>query len=154
VVHYEHLAVGFNYRLSNLLAAVGRGQLRGLPRRIDRRRAINEQYRTALADVPGIEFMPIASYGEPNYWLTCILVDPARFGATHEDIRVALEALDIESRPTWKPLHLQPVYAEAPTVGGQVAASIFDRGLCLPSGSSLAPADQDRVTTTIRALAR
>jgi dTDP-4-amino-4,6-dideoxygalactose transaminase len=154
VVHYEHVAVGFNYRLSNLLAAVGRGQLRGLARRIDRRRAINKQYRTALADVPGIDFMPVASYGEPNYWLTCILVDPTEFGATHEDIRMALEALDIESRPTWKPLHLQPVYAEAPRVGGQAAASIFDRGLCLPSGSSLEPADQDRITTAIRALAR
>lgn len=154
VVHYEHLAVGFNYRLSNLLAAVGRGQLRGLDDRIARRRAINERYRHALAEVPGIDFMPVAPYGEPNYWLTCILVDPARFGATHEDIRVALEALDIESRPTWKPLHLQPVYAEAPRVGGAVAASIFEHGLCLPSGSRLTPADQDRVTATIGSLAR
>ncbi len=154
VVHYEHLAVGFNYRLSNLLAAVGRGQLRGLEERIARRRAINERYRRALADVPGIKFMPVAPNGEPNYWLTCILVDPAEFGASHEDIRVALEAQDIESRPTWKPLHLQPVYADSPAVGGAVAASIFDRGLCLPSGSRLSPADQDRATATILSLAR
>jgi dTDP-4-amino-4,6-dideoxygalactose transaminase len=154
VVHYEHTDIGFNYRLSNLLAAVGRGQLRGLDERVARRRAINERYREALAGLPGIDFMPHASYGEPNYWLTCILVDPDAFGATHHDIRLALEALDIESRPTWKPLHLQPVYAEAPTVGGAVAASIYDRGLCLPSGSRLAAADLDRVTTTIRALAR
>jgi dTDP-4-amino-4,6-dideoxygalactose transaminase len=154
VVHYEHTDIGFNYRLSNLLAAVGRGQLRGLDERMARRRAINERYREALAGLPGIDFMPHASYGEPNYWLTCILVDPDAFGATHHDIRLALEALDIESRPTWKPLHLQPVYAEAPTVGGAVAASIYDRGLCLPSGSRLAAADLDRVTTTIRALAR
>jgi dTDP-4-amino-4,6-dideoxygalactose transaminase len=154
VVHYEHTDIGFNYRLSNLLAAVGRGQLRGLDERMARRRAINERYREALAGLPGIDFMPHASYGEPNYWLTCILVDPDAFGATHHDIRLALEALDIESRPTWKPLHLQPVYAQAPTVGGAVAASIYDRGLCLPSGSRLAAADLDRVTATISALAR
>ncbi len=97
--------------------------------------------------------MPVASYGEPNYWLTCILVDPDGFGVTGEDIRIALEALDIESRPTWKPLHLQPVYAGAPTVGGAVAASIFDQGLCLPSGSRMGVADLDRVTETICALA-
>ncbi|HXQ43893.1 MAG TPA: aminotransferase class I/II-fold pyridoxal phosphate-dependent enzyme [Acidimicrobiales bacterium] len=154
VVHYEHLAVGFNYRLSNLLAAVGRGQLRGLDDRIARRRAVNEHYRRALTDVPGIAFMPVASYGDPNFWLTCILVDPGSFGATREDIRVALEDLDIESRPTWKPLHLQPVYADAPAVGGAVSASLYDRGLCLPSGSCMAGADLDRVTDTIGSLAR
>ncbi|HXQ43271.1 MAG TPA: aminotransferase class I/II-fold pyridoxal phosphate-dependent enzyme [Acidimicrobiales bacterium] len=153
VVHYEHLAVGFNYRLSNLLAAVGRGQLLGLDDRVARRRAINARYRAALSELPGLEFMPVASYGEPNYWLTCVLVDPDRFGATGEDIRIALEALDIESRPTWKPLHLQPVYAGAPTVGGAVAASIFEKGLCLPSGSRMGVADLDRVTETICALA-
>ena len=154
VVHYEHVAIGFNYGLSNLLAAVCRGQLRGLDERIERRRNINKRYRAALAELPGIEFMPLAPYGEPNYWLTCVLVDPNRFGATHEDIRVALEALDIESRPTWKPLHLQPVYADAPTVGGAVAASIYERGLCLPSGSRLAASDLDRIVDTIKALVR
>ncbi len=154
VVHYEHLAVGFNYRLSNLLAAVGRGQLRGLDERVSRRQAINEHYRAALSHLPGIAFMPVASYGHPNYWLSCILVDSDTFGAGAEDIRLALEALDIESRPTWKPLHLQPVYADAPTVGGAVAASIFERGLCLPSGSRMSAADLDRVTETIGTLAR
>jgi dTDP-4-amino-4,6-dideoxygalactose transaminase len=98
--------------------------------------------------------MPVASYGHPNYWLSCILVDSDIFGAGGEDIRLALEALDIESRPTWKPLHLQPVYADAPTVGGAVAASIFERGLCLPSGSRMSAADLDRVTETIGTLAR
>jgi dTDP-4-amino-4,6-dideoxygalactose transaminase len=154
VVHYEHVAVGFNYRLSNLLAAVGRGQLRGLDERIQLRRAINERYRAALSELPGVEFMPIAPYGEPNYWLTCVLIDPDHFGATHADIRLALEALDIESRPTWKPLHLQPVYADAPTVGGDVSASIYERGLCLPSGSRLAEEDLDRIAATVRSLAR
>ena len=153
VVHYEHVAVGFNYRMSNLLAAVGRGQLRGLDDRMARRRAINEHYRAALAALPGIQFMPVAPYGEPNFWLTCLLIDPVGFGATREDIRVALEALDIESRPTWKPLHLQPVYADAPVVGGAVAASLYDRGLCLPSGSRMSTADLDRVSDTIGALA-
>jgi len=153
VVHYEHLAVGFNYRMSNLLAAVGRGQLRGLDERMARRRAINEHYRATLAALPGVEFMPVAPYGEPNFWLTCVLIDPVGFGATREDIRVALEAIDIESRPTWKPLHLQPVYADAPVVGGAVAASLYDRGLCLPSGSRMSSADLDRVSDTIRGLA-
>jgi dTDP-4-amino-4,6-dideoxygalactose transaminase len=154
VVHYEHVAIGFNYRMSNLLAALGQGQLRGLDERVALRRAINARYRAALAGVPGIDFMPKAAYGESNCWLTCVLVDPERFGATHEDIRLALEALDIESRPTWKPLHLQPVYAEAPTVGGSQAAAIYDRGLCLPSGSRLAAADVDRIAGVIGALAR
>jgi dTDP-4-amino-4,6-dideoxygalactose transaminase len=154
VVHYQHVEIGFNYRLSNLLAAVGRGQLRGLDQRVAARRAINERYRAALEGLPGIEFMPVAPYGDPNYWLTCVLVDQDRFGAGHEAIRLALEELDIESRPTWKPLHLQPVYADAPVLGGAVAASIFDRGLCLPSGSKLSVVDLDRITDTIRTLAR
>jgi len=154
VVHYEHVAIGFNYRMSNLLAALGRGQLRGLDERMARRRVIHERYRAALAGTAGLEFMPRAPYGEPNFWLTCVLVDPDRYGASHDDIRQALEALDIEARPTWKPLHLQPVYADAPTVGGAVAASIYDRGLCLPSGSRLSVADQDRICDTITTLAR
>jgi dTDP-4-amino-4,6-dideoxygalactose transaminase len=149
VVHYEHLDVGFNYRLSNLLAALGRGQLKNLPAKIARRKEINHSYNRALAASPGIEFMPIADYGEPNYWLTCITVDPREFGADREQIRTALEARDIESRPTWKPLHLQPVFEEIETVGGSVAAGIFDRGLCLPSGSSLTDIDQQLVIDTI-----
>ncbi|HVC69608.1 MAG TPA: aminotransferase class I/II-fold pyridoxal phosphate-dependent enzyme [Acidimicrobiales bacterium] len=145
VVHYEHLEIGFNYRLSNLLAALGQGQLRGLDERMALRRSINERYRAALSTLPGISFMPYASYGEPNYWLTCIQVDPEAFGADNEGIRVALEEADIESRPTWKPLHLQPVYAEAATVGGSVSAAIYRRGLCLPSGSRLSGTDLDRI---------
>ncbi|MGH9019078.1 MAG: DegT/DnrJ/EryC1/StrS family aminotransferase, partial [Acidimicrobiales bacterium] len=154
VVHYEHLAVGFNYRMSNLLAALGQGQLLGLDTRVARRRAINAAYRRALAGVAGIDFMPLADYGESNCWLTCIVVDPDAYGATHDDIRVALEALDIESRPTWKPLHLQPVYAGTPTVGGAAAASIYARGLCLPSGTKLADSAIDRISDTVRRLAR
>ena len=143
--HYEHNELGFNYRLSNLLAALGRAQLRTLPARIERRRQINATYRAELGELPGISFMPVAPYGQPNYWLTCILVDPGRFGADREDLRLALEADDIESRPLWKPLHLQPVFAGSPVVGGAVCAGIFERGLCLPSGSSLSGEDLARV---------
>src|SRR4029077_10204549 len=105
--HYQHSAIGYNYRLSNLLAAVGRGQLRSLPDKLARRRAVNETYRAALSQLPGIELMPEASYGRSNCWLTCITVDPTLFGASREDIRLALELENIESRPLWKPMHLQ-----------------------------------------------
>ena len=152
--HYEHSVLGYNYRLSNLLAALGRAQLRGLDSHISRRHRINDRYRSGLADVPGISFLPVADYGEPNYWLTCIEVDPAAFGRDREAIRLALEELDIESRPTWKPLHLQPVFKDAATVGGSVCAGIFDRGLCLPTGSALEVADLDRIVDVVTSLAR
>jgi dTDP-4-amino-4,6-dideoxygalactose transaminase len=150
--HYEHVDLGFNYRMSNLLAALGVAQLRGLDRRMARRHAINAAYRHALESVPGITFMPRAAYGEPNDWLTCVLVDPNEYGATREDIRLGLEKQDIEARPTWKPLHLQPLFSETQVVGGGVAARIFERGLCLPSGSSLTDADQGRVVGVIEQL--
>jgi dTDP-4-amino-4,6-dideoxygalactose transaminase len=152
--HYEHSVLGYNYRLSNLLAAVGRAQLRGLESRVERRKRINGFYRDALCDLPGIEFMPVAPYGEPNWWLTCITVDPAQFGADREEIRLALEAVDIESRPTWKPLHLQPVFAGVPTVGGAVCAGVFDHGLCLPSGSALTEGQLERIVEVVRSTPR
>jgi len=154
VVHYEHTEIGFNYRLSNLLAAVGRGQLRGLDDRLARRAAINRAYRSLLGDLPGIRFMPEAAYGVPNHWLTCILVDPDAFGAGHTEIRQALEDEDIEARPTWKPLHLQPVYADAPVLGGAVSGAIYEQGLCLPSGSRLETADLERISAIIHTVAR
>jgi dTDP-4-amino-4,6-dideoxygalactose transaminase len=150
--HYEHVDLGFNYRMSNLLAALGVAQLRGLDRRIARRHAVNQAYRDALGPLPGISFMPRADYGEPNDWLTCVLVDPGGFGATREDVRVALEAQDIEARPTWKPLHLQPLFADTRVVGGDVAARIFEHGLCLPSGSNLTDGDLERVVGVIERL--
>ena len=143
--HYQHSQIGFNYRMSNVLAGIGRGQLRALPRRIAARRTNFERYRAALAGVPGIGFMPVAGHGEPNYWLTCITIDPAQFGATREDVRLALEAENIESRPVWKPLHLQPVFAHCRVRGGGLAEGLFERGLCLPSGSSLSASDLDRI---------
>jgi len=152
--HYEHSVVGYNYRLSNLLAALGRGQLRTLDDRIARRREHNAAYRVALEEIPGIAFMPRAPYGEPTCWLTCITVDPVAFGASREDIRLHLEAQDIESRPTWKPLHLQTAFRDAPVCGGSVSAAIFETGLCLPSGSNLSPADRDRVIEGVLAVRR
>jgi len=152
VPHYEHSELGFNYRLSNLLAALGRAQLGGLEHHMARRRRIDEIYRAELEQLPGIEFMPIAEYGTPNWWLTCLTIDPDRFGADRERIRLTLEAEDIESRPTWKPLHLQPVFAGARTVGGEACAEVFERGLCLPTGSALSESDQSRVVETIRSV--
>jgi dTDP-4-amino-4,6-dideoxygalactose transaminase len=147
--HYEHTEVGFNYRLSNLLAAVGRAQLEVLPERVQARRRINERYRELLGEVPGIAFMPQAPYGQSNCWLTCIIVDPEAAGTDRETIRTALEAEDIESRPLWKPMHLQPVYEGSPVYGGAVSAGLFERGLCLPSGSALTEDAQQRIVDVL-----
>lgn len=152
--HYEHSTVGYNYRLSNVLAAIGRGQLRVLEDRVRARRRNFELYREALGDLPGIEFMPEAEWGRHNRWLTTLTIDPDAFGADRETVRLALEAENAEARPVWKPMHLQPVFAEFPAVGGAVAEELFERGLCLPSGSNLAPADLERVVETIRGVRR
>jgi dTDP-4-amino-4,6-dideoxygalactose transaminase len=148
--HYEHSEVGFNYRLSNLLAAVGRGQLRRLPAMVQRRHDINRRYREALSDVPGIGFMPAVAGSDPNDWLTVVTLDPQKYGASPEEVRKHLEHLDIEARPAWKPMHLQPAFARYPVRGGGVAEEIFRTGLCLPSGSSMSDADVDRVAQAVR----
>ena len=143
--HYEHSRMAYNYRMSNVLAALGRAQLESLPERVLARRRIRDRYRTLLDGVPGLAFMPEAANGEGNAWLTCVLVEPDAFGADREAIRLALEAEDIEARPLWKPMHLQPIYASHITLGGDVSARLFERGLCLPSGSALTEEQQDRV---------
>lgn len=148
--HYQHSTIGFNYRLSNLLAAIGRGQLRVLEQRVAQRRAHREAYRASLADLPGVALMPEAPYGESNGWLTCITLDPKETEVLPEELRLALEAENIESRPVWKPLHLQPVFEGCRVRGGAVAEQLFARGLCLPSGSSLDPRDRARVVETLR----
>jgi pyridoxal phosphate-dependent aminotransferase EpsN len=149
--HYEHVEIGFNYRMSNLLAALGRGQLETLGERVAARRRLRDRYRELLDGVAGLSFMPEAAYGTTNAWLTCVVLDPEVFGADRETVRLALEAEDIEARPLWKPMHLQPIFAENVSYGGDVSARLFERGLCLPSGSSLTDDDQDRVVRTVLA---
>jgi pyridoxal phosphate-dependent aminotransferase EpsN len=148
--HYQHTEIGYNYRLSNVLAGIGRAQLAVLEERVAARRHTFVEYRRALGDVPGVDFQPEAPWGRHSRWLTCLTIDPAAFGADREAVRLALEAENIESRPFWKPLHLQPVFAECEAVGGGVAESLFDRGLCLPSGSSLTENERERVIETVR----
>ena len=149
VLHYEHTEVGFNYRLSNLLAALGTSQLGQLDERVARRRAINATYREALADLPGVDLMPDAGTGEPIWWLSALTVDPAVAGTDRDAVIAHLAANRVEARPVWKPMHLQPLYAEAPRLGGTVAARLFEQGLCLPSGSTLTDRDLDRVVTLV-----
>lgn len=148
--HYQHETTGFSYGLSSILAAVGLAQLPTLPARVAARRAIFDRYVQALGELPGISFMPEPNWGRSTRWLSVILFDPCRAGTDRETVRRALAAAGIESRPVWKPLHLQPVFRGAPHAGGVVAAGLFERGLCLPSGSGLSPAAQDQVIEVIR----
>lgn len=150
--HYQHSEIGYNYRLSNVLAGIGRGQLRVLNERVAARRRNFEIYASALGNLPGIEFMPEAEFGCATRWLTCLTIDPEAFGADREQVRLALAAQQIESRPVWKPLHIQPVFAECECFGGAVAEDLFAHGLCLPSGSNLTDEDLDRVIDGIKAV--
>ena len=179
--HYEHSTIGYNYRMSNVVAAIGRGQLRVLDERVKRKREIFDYYRDALGDVPGIEFMPEPDWSRSNRWLTVILITPEEFGVDREAVRLALEEENIESRPVWKPMHMQPVFDCAGrgargkrenakrtaqgnliqnskfkikkypsrVVGGKVSEDLFERGLCLPSGTAMINSDMDRVINTI-----
>ena len=153
---YEHTEIGFNYRMSNILAAIGRGQLVVLEERVRRRREIFEGYRQRLGDLPGISFMPEASGCRSNRWLTVVQIDPAAFGADTHAVREALEAENIEARPVWKPMHLQPVFKGCSFwkgSGGAVSERLFARGLCLPSGTAMTGDDLDRVCRIVRRVA-
>jgi dTDP-4-amino-4,6-dideoxygalactose transaminase len=172
VAHYEHQELGYNYRMSNILAAIGRGQLQVLPQRIERKREIFDFYRQSLEKEPGISFMPEASYGRCNRWLTVICIEEREFGASVKDVRLALEKENIESRPVWKPMHLQPIFDcqsdadvnrntpcqnmpqqrssyKARAVRGQVSQDLFAKGLCLPSGTALKDSDLQRIVNII-----
>ncbi len=149
VPHYEHTEIGFNYRLSNLSAAVGLGQLRSIEARVEARRSTFMGYQKRLEGMPGLSFAPEAPGRRHTRWLSVMLVDPAAYGADREALRLALEAENIESRPVWKPMHLQPVFRDALRVGGEVAEGLFERGLCLPSGTGMSEADIDRVCRVI-----
>ncbi len=148
--HYQHSTVGYNYRLSNVLAAVGRGQLRALEPRIGIRKRIHTFYRDALGDLPGVSFLEEAPHNRSNCWLTVAQIDGAVLGTDREAIRTHLETCNIESRPVWKPMHLQPVFAGCPFVGGTVGEELFERGLCLPSGTALTDEDLERVVSEFR----
>jgi dTDP-4-amino-4,6-dideoxygalactose transaminase len=155
--------------MSNILAAIGRGQLKVLDERVETKRRIFDYYHQALKDLPGIEFMPEAPYGRSNRWLTVILINPEEFGTDREAVRQAMQLENIEARPVWKPMHMQPVFDtrlevkggrpkagndkkryRARVIGGQVAEDLFDRGLCLPSGTAMTGSDLDRVISVIR----
>jgi pyridoxal phosphate-dependent aminotransferase EpsN len=148
--HYQHSELGYNYRMSNLLAGIGRGQLAVLPERVRARRQIFDHYVRALGDLPGVGFMPELAESRGNRWLTCMTIDPAGSNVGPMAVLAALAADDIEGRPLWKPLHRQPLYAGVDTFGGAVADELFARGLCLPSGSAMTGEDLDRVVAAVR----
>lgn len=150
VPHYEHQELGYNYRMSNVLAGIGRGQLRVLEDHVQARRGVFEFYRQALGDLPGLEFMPEAPRSRHSRWLSTLTIDPAEFGVDRETVRLALESENIEARPVWKPMHQQPVFERYERVGGGVAADLFARGLCLPSTSSLTSEQLERVVEAVR----
>jgi dTDP-4-amino-4,6-dideoxygalactose transaminase len=180
--HYEHSQIGYNYRMSNLVAAIGLGQLQVLEARVEQKRRIFNFYKEALSSLPGIEFMPEATYSKSTRWLTVILIHPDEFGTDRESVRLALEAENIESRPIWKPMHLQPIFAteksgsrtkpgnirqesqsrwntqglkyKARVVGRAVSEYLFERGLCLPSGTQMTDDELDRIVRVIRKVQR
>jgi len=152
--HYQHSEIGYNYRMSNIAAAIGRGQLRVLDHHAAARRANFDVYKEALSGLPGLDFMPEAPWGRSTRWLTCLTIDPEAFGATRGNVRLALETANIEARPVWKPMHMQPVFAGCRSVGGSVSEVLFERGLCLPSGSNLLAEDRERVISVVRGVCR
>jgi dTDP-4-amino-4,6-dideoxygalactose transaminase len=149
--HYQHSQIGYNYRMSNICAGIGRGQMTVLQKHVERRRAIQKMYSRALTGYKGIRLLenPSPDYNS-NHWLTCILVDPALAGFSREDLRLKMEAENIETRPLWKPMHMQPVFADAPFYGNGTSEKLFEQGLCLPSGSILSDEDIRRVIDVIR----
>ena len=154
VEHHEHSVIGYNYRMSNLLAAVGRAQLATLGERVKARRRIFDSYVNLLGDLDGIEFMPEAPHGRSNRWLTTLTIDPKRFGGDRNDVLRLLESENIEARPVWKPMHQQPVFAGSRTFGSAVSERIFETGICLPSGTGLGDEQIDRIAALVRSVGR
>ena len=149
--HYQHEKIGYNYRMSNICAGIGRGQMFVLEEHVARRREIHDLYVKLLDGVKGVKVMCQPEGGDfnSNYWLTCITVDPEEAGFTREDVRLALDGDNIESRPLWKPMHLQPVFKDAPFYGNGTSERLFEIGLCLPSGPMLTDQDIERVAKVI-----
>lgn len=149
--YYQHSELGYNYRMSNVLAGIGRGQLEVLEDRVRRRREIHQRYRELLGDVPGVRFQAEAPGSVSNRWLTCLVLDGKEVVATGPAaIIAALEAENIEARPLWKPMHLQPLYADAPYVGGTVGEDLFRTGVCLPSGTAMRDREVERISEIVR----
>ena len=149
--HYQHSHIGYNYRMSNISAGIGRGQMEVLQDRVDARRVMNQFYQDLFADIDGVTvFVEPTSDYYSNHWLSAITIDSKVAGKTREDLRLALLEDDIESRPLWKPMHLQPVFADAPYYGGKVAEELFENGLCLPSGSNLTDEERTRIAQKIK----
>lgn len=148
--HYQHSHIGYNYRMSNIVAGIGRGQMEVLTSRVEARRSMNKFYQDLFDGIDGVSVFvePSADYYS-NHWLSAIIVDANKTGKTREDLRLALLEDNIESRPLWKPMHLQPVFADAPYYGGNVAEQLFNNGLCLPSGSNLSDDDRSRITDVV-----
>jgi pyridoxal phosphate-dependent aminotransferase EpsN len=149
-IGYHHRELGYNYRMSNVLAGIGRGQLRVLDARVRQRRAVALRYAEALQDVPGFDLMPQAPYGLHTNWLSCFLVDEEAFGCSRDKLIRYLDRANVETRPVWRPMHMQPLYESCERYGGAVAEDLFHRGICLPSSSSLTKEEQDRVISSIR----
>ncbi len=150
--HYQHSEIGYNYRMSNILAGIGRGQMEVLSQRVEQRRKVNAWYRELLENLKGITFHnePTKNYYS-NYWLTSIIVNPKETGGvTNKDIRLALEKENIESRPLWKPMHLQPIFSKYPFYSTGVSKLLFAKGLCLPSGSNMTEKDMQRIKRTLK----
>ncbi|MDB5273815.1 MAG: aminotransferase class I/II-fold pyridoxal phosphate-dependent enzyme [Chitinophagaceae bacterium] len=151
--HYQHSEIGYNYRMSNICAGIGRGQMLVLDQRVQEKRALYDWYVDFLGNIPGITFLEEPNGFFSNRWLTCILVDPsATAGITREDIRLALEKENIESRPLWKPMHLQPVFKQSPYYGDRLSEEIFDKGLCLPSDTNIGEGEKSRIKSVFKAL--
>lgn len=149
--HYQHSHIGYNYRMSNITAGIGRGQMEVLIDRVAARRAMNKFYQELFADIDGVTvFTEPSDDFYSNHWLSAIVIDPAIAGKTREDLRLAFLEDDIESRPLWKPMHMQPVFVDAPYYGGTVAEELFDNGLCLPSGSNLTDEERARITAKVK----
>jgi dTDP-4-amino-4,6-dideoxygalactose transaminase len=147
--HYQHSEIGYNYRMSNIVAGIGRGQLKVLDKRVDKKKHIFEFYKRELGQLNGIDFMPINDWNEPNYWLSCIMLNGR---VKPLDIMVSLEEENIESRPIWKPMHMQPFFAEYDYIGGDVSENLFKNGVCLPSDTKMADEDLYRVCNVIKGL--
>lgn len=148
--HYQHSEIGYNYRLSNVAAGIGRGQLKVLNKRVEKKKYIFEYYKDAFSSIDELQMMPVNDYDQPNYWLSCVTLENTSIKPI--TILEALEKEKIEARPLWKPMHKQPIFAEYDSIGGEVSENLFDKGICLPSDTKMTDNDLSRVVNVIKGL--